>query len=147
MPDDPQSIKDVAQEINHLIVDLWLATERRGPRYDQFDLTGQQHSVLGLIVTRPDLTPGDLAHELGVTKGAISQHLAHLEQDGYIARERAEHDRRVHVLRLQKRGEAYRRTLQRSEDSLAAAYRAHLTDGDLAEIATALTKLKNAVSS
>ncbi len=58
------------------------------PRYDEFELTGQQHAVLGLIVADPDVTPRVLAQLLGVTKGAVSQHLMYLEREGYLSRRR-----------------------------------------------------------
>lgn len=133
-----------AAQINELILDLWIATERNGPRYDEFPLTSQQHAVLGLIVTRPEATPRALADALGVTRGAISQHLGVLEREGYIHRRRSSQDGRVQVLELGERGRAYRDTVHRFEQYSVDRYLTRLSPGDLADVLAALTKLKTA---
>ena len=103
MTTSPTPGSDPAARINQLVLDIWLATERNGPRYDDFDLTGQQHAALGLVVAHPGITPTRLADELGVTKGAVSHHLAALEKAGYLTRRRSDDDGRVQVLDLAKR--------------------------------------------
>ncbi|MBF6245673.1 MarR family transcriptional regulator [Nocardia elegans] len=139
-----RAVRESAARINELIVDLWIATERSGPRYDEFELTAQQHAVLSLIVSQPGMTPRALSDALAVTKGAISQHLGVLEREGYISRQRSERDRRVQVLHLEKRGREYRDSLQRFERYAVDRYVATLSSSDIAEIITALTKLKSA---
>ncbi|MEV7596349.1 MarR family transcriptional regulator [Kitasatospora sp. NPDC089797] len=122
--------------INQLFIDLWLLSERRGPHYDDFGLTAQQHIVLGRIVADPTVTPKELAEALDVSKGAVSQHLARLEKDGYFSRQRSPEDGRVHVFRLADRGIAYRQSLHRYDEELQAAYAAKLSATDMAEIET-----------
>ncbi|MFJ7249410.1 MarR family winged helix-turn-helix transcriptional regulator [Kitasatospora sp. NPDC098652] len=128
--------------LNQLFADLRLLSERHGPRYDEFGLTAQQHLVLGQIVADPNVTPKDLAERLGVSKGAVSQHLARLEKDGYLSRQRSPQDGRVHVFRLEARGTAYRQTVLRYERELHDAYVAKLSATDMAEIESALGKLR-----
>ena len=36
---DAQHARRAAAQTNDLIVDLWITTERNGPRYDEFDLS------------------------------------------------------------------------------------------------------------
>lgn len=131
-------------QINQLIVDLWLATEGQAPRPEEFELTGQQHAVLELIAADSSLTPRLLADALGVSKGAISQHLAALEKGDYITRTRSEQDGRVQVLRLGTRGEGYRESMSRYERYMADTAVAKLSASELAEIVGALQKLKSA---
>lgn len=140
----PQPVRDAAAEINELILELWIATERDGPRYDEFQLTSQQHAVLSLIVSRPGQSPHDLATALAVTKGAISQHLGVLEREGYISRQRSDRDGRVQVLKLERRGREYRDSMQRFEQYTIDRYLARLSPDDIAEIVIALRKLKGA---
>lgn len=144
MSDEPGRLLEDAAQINRLIVDLWVATEKSGPRYDDFALTSQQHAVLTLIITEPEMTPRRLADRLGVTKGAISQHLGVLEKEGYIVRRRSEQDKRVQVLLLQDKGERYQQSLRQFERYSLDRYLTKLSPQDLAEIVAALTKLKNA---
>lgn len=135
-----------AAQVNQLIIDLWLATERGGPRYEQFDLTSKQHAVLGLIVARPEASPRELADALGVTKGAISQHLARLEREGYLTRRRSKRDARVQVLLLGAHGEEYRDSILEFERYTASRL-ARLKPREVAEVVAALTKLRDAFAS
>ena len=117
MSEAPADILEAAAQINQLIVDLRLATEHNGPRFDDFLLTSQQHAVLTLIISDPGITPRRLADRLGVTKSAISQHLAILEQGDYIERRRSEHDKRVQILLLRENGERYQKACMSSSDT------------------------------
>ncbi|GAA5511944.1 hypothetical protein Dcar01_00658 [Deinococcus carri] len=141
-PDTAQA-QVLAGRINQLIIDLWVATERDAPRYDydQFALTGQQHVVLGQIVRNPRITPKELADSLGVSKGAISQHLTRLEQEDYFIREKSPHDKRVSLFQLRPRGLEYQRVLRQYEQYLADAYLKQLSLADLQEIVGSLEKL------
>ncbi|MGX1977004.1 MarR family winged helix-turn-helix transcriptional regulator [Streptomyces kronopolitis] len=132
----------LAARINQSLMDLWLRTEQHGPRYDDFALAAQQHVVLGEIVADPDVTPKQLAETLGISKGAVSQHLTRLERDHYISRQRSPHDGRVRVFQLEPRGTAYQRAVHHYEQHLAGTYIAKLSLTDMQEINTALTKLK-----
>lgn len=145
MPADARARESAAQ-INQLILELWVETEGQGPQFQHsdFELTGQQHTVLERIANDPEITSARLAAEMGVTKGAISQHLGVLEKGGYISRRRSERDGRIQVLELQERGIAYRDALRRYEEFTVDRYLARLSADDIAEIVAALTKLKAA---
>lgn len=142
--DERAAARESAAQINQLILELWLATEGQGPQYSDWDLTGQQHSILERIAADPEVTSSDLAAGLEVTKGAISQQLGLLEKGGYIARRRSEHDGRVQILDLQERGIAYRDALRSYEDFLIDRYLEKLSAEDIAEIVSALSKLRAA---
>lgn len=141
---DEETARGSALRINQLIVDLWMATEGQAPRPEDFELTGQQHAVLDLIADDPSITPRLLAEALGVSKGAISQHLAALEKGDYITRTRSPHDGRVQVLRLGARGVGYRESMRRYEQYMADTAVERLSADDLADIVAALEKLKSA---
>lgn len=133
---------ELATEINDLVTQLWIAAEREGPRYDELDLTNQQHAILGLIVSRPGITASGLADTLGVTRGAVSQHLAALERERYIRRRRSELDGRSQLIELDRRGLAYQERLQTFEQFAVSRYVSHLPEEDLSHIVSALQKLK-----
>ena len=145
MVDDPHqpSIESAAQ-INQLIIDLWMATERSGPRYEDFDLSSQQHALLDAIIKDPRVGSQELAETLGVSKGAVSQQLAKLEQDDFIVRERDERDGRKQVLRLGSRGIEYDTSVRGYEAFLLERYTTRLSPHDVDDIVLALTKLKSA---
>ena len=144
MPDEAeQHLAAAAVRMNDLVFELWLAVEHNGPRYDEFELTTQQQAVLGRIVADPDITPHALAETLGVTRGAISQHLTLLEREGYLSRRRSGRDGRVHVLHLEERGRQYQAMLQRYEQYVIDKYLAKLSPTEVDEIVAALEKLRN----
>lgn len=131
----------LAGQINQLITQMWVATERDAPRYAQFELTGQQHVILYQIVKHPQVTPKQLAEQLGVSKGAISQHLTRLEQEGYFVREKSPQDKRVAVFRLRPLGMQYQEVLRQYEQYFSDAYVRTLSLDELKEITEALNKL------
>lgn len=140
---DPAARK-AASRINELILELWVASDRQAPRYEGFDLTSQQHSVLAIVATNEESTPLALAEALGVSKGAISQHLGVLEKGGYIRRRKSEHDGRVTILELGPKGRKYRDVMRRYEEFAVDRYLTAFAPADIAEIIAALTKLKGA---
>lgn len=136
-----------AMQINQLIIDLWMATEGQAPKPEDFELTGQQHAVLDLIAADPAATPRSLSEKLGISKGAVSQHLASLEKGAYISRTRSVHDGRVQVLALARLGKKYRDSMRRYEQFIAHTAVEKLSAEDLADIVAALKKLKSAFTS
>lgn len=135
----------LATQINELVKDVWVAIEREGPSYDEFDLTSTQHVVLGLIVTQPGITASELADALDVTRGAISQHLTVLEDGRYISRRRSKRDGRSQVLELDRRGREYQEKLQAFEQFATDRYLSRLSPDDLSDIVAALQNLKTAL--
>lgn len=97
--------------------------------------------ILSQIAAQPQITAKDLAAELGVTKGAISQQLTVLEHEGFIVRRRSEHDHRVQVLELIGNGATYRDSLQRYDEELAERFDRTLSAAEIAQIVSALQKL------
>lgn len=139
----PSPSLESAAQINQLIIDLWMATERSGPRYEDFDLSTQQHALLDAVIKNPRIGSRELAEALGVTKGAVSQQLAKLEHDGFIVRERDDRDARKQVLRLAERGRAYDASVRGYEAFLLERYTSRLSAVDVDEIVAALTKLRD----
>lgn len=145
MTNEPQKTSASAARINALVLELWLAVERDGPRYDaRIDLTSQQYAVLSRIVADPNITPRGLAESLQVTKGAVSQHLTYLEKEGYLSRHRSDQDGRVQILKLEKRGQEYKAMLERYEQYTVDTYLKKLSPTDIQEVVAALEKLRAA---
>ncbi len=81
---------------------LWRSPEMPEPERELVTLLGEGRARVLMAVTNPATTT-DLAHRLGVTAGAVSQHLSKLSQAGLVEQHRVGH--RV-FYRLSMRGEA-----------------------------------------
>lgn len=64
-----------------------------------------QVEVLSAINYLQPVSSKDVAHQLYLTPGAVSQSVENLEQVGYLLREADTNDRRIQYLRLSKKGE------------------------------------------
>jgi MarR family 2-MHQ and catechol resistance regulon transcriptional repressor len=65
-----------------------------------------QVEVLSAISFRQPVSSKDVAHQLYLTPGAVSQSVENLEQLGYLVRKTDRTDRRIQYLQLSKKGES-----------------------------------------
>jgi DNA-binding MarR family transcriptional regulator len=86
---------------------------------EPFGVTPVQFSILSVVVARPGIEQGELAHEIGVDRTTMANVLARLEGRGLVTRAVAAADRRVKLVTLTVAG---RQTLRKMQ---AAAERAH----------------------
>jgi DNA-binding MarR family transcriptional regulator len=92
-----------AEAVRLAFVEL-LGAERRLRARDQKcakgELTQSHIRALFTIDKSGEATAGDLAKAAELSPASVSAMLDHLERDGIVERRRAEHDRRVVVVRL-----------------------------------------------
>lgn len=136
----------LALQVKGLLKDVWLAIEKAGADYSDPDLTGQQHILMNLIIEQPDISATALAETLGVTKGAVSQHLSVLEQRGYVRRRQSSEDGRKQLLELGEEGRAYRDEQERFEKLAAEQLVRGMSARELREAVISLGKLKAALA-
>lgn len=122
-----------------------MGAERRLRARDQKcgpgELTQQHIRALFTIDKSGEATAGDLAKAAELSPASVSAMLDHLERDGIVERHRAEHDRRVVVVRLTDSGRALleeKRTAwrRRSAEGLAG-----ISDSDLAAAAEVMHRM------
>jgi DNA-binding MarR family transcriptional regulator len=106
--------------------------EARGISRAQFEL-------LRHIDAHPDGTQQELARNVGVTRGNVSQLLSKLEAEGLVLR--AAMGTRKH-LRVSRRGERFLESVLPSETALLAQRFAPLSKTDLETLLALLTKLE-----
>ncbi len=138
--------EQIAQKVKGLVKDVWLAIEKAGVDYSDPDLTGQQHIVMNTIIEQPGISATALAETLGVTKGAVSQHLSVLEQRHYVRRRQSSEDGRKQVLELGEKGRVYRDGQARFEKLVTDELLLGMSVHELGEAAASLGKLKAALT-
>ena len=136
---DPEQL---AQQVKALLKDVWLAIEKAGADYSDPALTSQQHIIMDLMIERPGISATELAETLGVTKGAVSQHLSILEQRGYVRRWQSTEDGRKQILALGQAGLAYRAEQERFEKLATGQVLQGMSARELSEAVSSLSKLK-----
>lgn len=137
----------LAHQVKDLVKNVWLAIEKAGPDNSDLELTSQQHVVLSLIIRQPGISPTKLAAELGVTKGAVSQHLAALEKRRYVTRRRSADDGRKQVLELGELGQAYKDEQEGFEQFATEKFSVCLSESGLKQAADVLAKLRLTLAS
>ena len=73
----------------------------------------------------------DIAGELKLTPGAISQTVDALVRDGMIERHRAEHDRRAVAIRVSKKAEKFRQHIEKESAKLMKGFLEDIPERDL----------------
>lgn len=101
--------------------------------------------MLTLIMRNPEATPSALAKKFGVTKSAISQQLAKLEEKYYIVRKPHKEDKRAFTIELADKGRLLEKQMEYFNVRLSQNYHEHLSIDELHSVLTSLQKLKKIV--
>lgn len=91
----------------------------------------------------------DIAAELGITPGAVSQIVSTLESSGYLSRAECPDDRRSVMVKLSESGMEVRRTLDREFDRVSREMFRNVQPGDLSTfrrvLRTMLDTIENSI--
>ena len=95
---------NIAEQINRTIEDIWITLEKKEGIYTNSKLSNQQCVLLTLVIRHPSSSPTELAEKMNITKSAVSQQLAKLENEGYVIRKQYVEDKRSYTIELGKKG-------------------------------------------
>jgi DNA-binding MarR family transcriptional regulator len=113
-----------------------------------FSVTLPQFDVLSeLERSGRKMTMSELSRELMVSNGNVTGVIDRLEKNGFVTRERADHDRRIQYIELTPRGRTEFDDMARHHENWLADLFAGLSLADMAELQQLLLKTRNAVSS
>jgi MarR family transcriptional regulator for hemolysin len=101
--------------------------------------------ILISIKTRELGTQRALAAAVGIQGATLTHHLNAMESDGLVTRRRDPANRRVHVVELTEAGEELFHKLRVAAVAFDQRLRAGLSDGETAELARLLGKLRDNV--
>lgn len=136
---------NITEQINHTIEDIWILYEQKEKEYANFNLNNQQYVILTLIMRNTKITPSALAKKISVTKSAVSQQLAKLEEENYIIRKRHKEDKRTFTIELAEKGRLFEKQMESFNIQLSQKYHEHLSSDELHNMLTSLQKLKKIV--
>jgi DNA-binding MarR family transcriptional regulator len=112
-----------------------------------FSVTLPQFDVLSeLERSGRKMTMSELSRELMVSNGNVTGVIDRLEKNGFVTRERAEHDRRIQYIELTPRGRTEFDDMARHHENWLAELFAELSLADMAELQQLLLKTRNSVS-
>ena len=121
-------------------VGFWLRIVSNGvshafaTRLAALDVTVAEWVVLRTLYDRPAVTPGHVASQLGMTRGAISKLVDRLENKRLLLRAHSETDRRSQTLTLSMTGQALVPQLAALADQNDAEFFDHLQSDDRAAL-------------
>ncbi|WP_066638865.1 MarR family transcriptional regulator [Desulfolucanica intricata] len=98
-------LDDQINELNQVAKSMMRKFQDYMFRESDIDLTPVQQLLLKIIYYKGSSTPSEIAHEMGVTSGAVTSLTNRLFKQGYIVRERSEEDRRLVIIKLTTEGE------------------------------------------
>jgi len=133
--------KNIAEQINQTIKDIWMMLEKKERAYTNFKLNNQQIVLLTLAIRHPFSSPSELAEKMDITKSAVSQQLAKLEKDGYIIRKQDVEDKRTFLIELGEKGMLYKKEMEAFNQQVSERYHANLSLVELTNMLSALQKL------
>ncbi|MEC0092100.1 MarR family winged helix-turn-helix transcriptional regulator [Paenibacillus macquariensis] len=133
--------KNIAEQINQTIKDIWMILEKKERAYTNFKLNNQQIVLLTLAIRHPFSSPSELAEKMDITKSAVSQQLAKLEKDGYIIRKQDVEDKRAFLIELGEKGMLYKKEMEAFNQQVSERYHANLSLVELTNMLSALQKL------
>ncbi|MWV42710.1 MarR family transcriptional regulator [Paenibacillus sp. HJL G12] len=134
--------KNLAEQINQTIEDIWIILEKKERAYTNFKLNNQQYVLLTLVIRHPFSSPTELAEQMEITKSAVSQQLAKLEKEGYIIRKQHVEDKRAYSIELGEKGLLYKHEMNAFNQQVSEKYHANLSPEELTNMLSALQKLR-----
>src|SRR5262252_1450408 len=128
-------------------IGLKLATTAKGVNRacdDALAAAGGSRPVWLIMISlkaRPVSNQRELAAAIGIEGATVTHHLNAMEADGLVTRERDPDNRRVHVLKLTKQGEATFERLRVAAAAFDRRLRTGIPDADLERLAALLDRL------
>lgn len=96
--------KAISQLLIELYKDIVHIEEKSVINGEFGDITVNDMHVMEVIGEPGDRTSSSVSKALGITMGSLTKAIDALVKKGYVARRRAEHDKRVVLLSLQEKG-------------------------------------------
>ncbi len=111
----------------------------------QFNLTPQQESYLMYCIKFAPLTATELVREFGVSKSAISQVIAKLEDARFIEREKNPDNLRETLIYLGPKGRMFARRIKDFNKKMREEYYTHLSIQEIESVIHSLQKLNTVI--
>lgn len=137
--DFEQSLHRIQQEVVVLLHRVRRTTIEHARRIHA-ELQPAAFSLLVVVADREPVHASDLVELTGVDKGAVSRHIAHLEQLGLVGRSCDPEDRRAQLVVVTPQGRARLDALETESRSAFAARLSGWSDADLADFAERLAR-------
>ena len=102
--------------------------------------------VLISLKSSPSASQRDLAAKVGIQGATLTHHLDTMESAGLVTRRRDPANRRLHLVELTPAGDALFLRLRDAATAFDQRLRAGLSEGDVGQLETLLTRLRDNVS-
>lgn len=120
---------------------------RETKKWDEYHLTVQQELMMGCIIRHEPMTAVEIASMFHISKSAVSQVLAKLENKDLIERRKNPCDRRQELIQLSEQGKQYAAMTQAVIRTLVEKYYSQISLEDLAHMLRTLRQLNTVIQS
>lgn len=135
-------LNELTDQINQRIEDVFNLLEKKERGYSNYKLNNKQYVLLTLIAQQREVKPSELAKQMQITKSAVSQQLAKLEQEEFIVRKQHPNDKRTVTIKLAEKGVHYKEEMEKFTAEIAERYQQNISEKELKKLLETLKRLK-----
>lgn len=136
-----------AKQVYQLIEQFRMNLAEEEDRFKAFGLSSTLEVLLTTIIRLENPTTTQLAEHLDITKSAVSQMTAKLEEQDFVQKVADPEDKRVQRIQLDQRGLLYEKELIRYDEYIYSLLSESLNNEELDHVATSFTKINSAMYS
>lgn len=130
-----------AKKVYQLIEQFRINLAEEEDLFKEFGLSSTLDALLTTIIRLDNPTTTQLAENLDITKSAVSQMTAKLEEQGFVQKAADPEDKRVQRIMLDELGLAYAKELNRYDEFVYDILSQSLDDQELKQVANSFTKI------
>ncbi|EGK12039.1 MarR family transcriptional regulator [Desmospora sp. 8437] len=135
----------IFNEINELFNENNMIYNQGAKKLDEYNLTVQQENMLLYIMGHQGVTVNEIAAKFSITKSAVSQVLAKLEERKLILRKNNPKDRRESFISLGEEGKKYADMIDEADEAFVRKYLSRIEIEDLKQVLQTMKKINGVI--
>lgn len=135
----------IFNEINKVFNEYNVIYNQGAKKLDEYNLTVQQENMLLYIMGHQRVTVNEIAAKFSITKSAVSQVLAKLEERDFILRKSNPRDRRESFILLGEEGKKYADMIDEADEAFVRKYLSKIEIEDLEQVLQTMKKINGII--
>ncbi|MFM1652913.1 MarR family winged helix-turn-helix transcriptional regulator [Brevibacillus sp. B_LB10_24] len=136
----------VVNELHDTIHDYYMIYNKGAKKIDEYNLTVQQENMMLFIMRNQRITANEIALKFSISKSAVSQVLAKLEERDFIVRESNPNNRREALITLGEEGKKFADLIDKADEDFVQKYCSRIGIEDLKQVVDTMKKINGAIA-